>query len=98
MEVHKDFTSFKLYMSDTGLLTMASRTPPEIILNLSEQDNRFLGAIAENYIAQHFAAKDNSLLYWRNDSKIGGQAEMDFILQDGTNIIPVEVKSGERVT
>ena len=98
LEVYKDFTSFKLYMSDTGLLTMASRTPQEIILNLDEQDNRFLGAIAENYVAQHFASREKSLLYWRNDSKIGGLAEIDFILQEGINIVPVEVKSGERVT
>ena len=97
LEVYKDFTSFKLYMSDTGLLTMASRTPQEIILNLSEEANRFLGAIAENYVAQHFAARDKSLMYWRNDSKIGGQAEIDFVLQEGANIVPVEVKAGERV-
>jgi len=98
LDVYKDFTNFKLYMSDTGLLTMTSKTPQEIILNLSETDNRFLGAIAENYVAQHFAARDKSLLYWRSDSKSGGQAEIDFVLQEGTSIIPVEVKAGERVT
>ena len=98
LEVYKDFTSFKLYMSDTGLLTMASKTPQEIILNLDETDNRFLGAIAENYVAQHFAASEKSLLYWRSDSKSGGQAEIDFILQDGTAIVPVEVKAREHVT
>ena len=97
LEVYKDFTSFKLYMSDTGLLTMTSRTPQEIILNLTETDNRFLGAIAENYVAQHFAARERSLLYWKSDSKSGGQAEIDFMLQVGTDIIPVEVKAGERV-
>jgi len=97
LDVYKDFTNFKLYMSDTGLLTMASKTPQEIILNLGEEDNRFLGAIAENYVAQHFASCEKSLLYWRSDSKSGGQAEIDFVLQEGTNIIPVEVKAGERV-
>ena len=97
LNVYKDFTNFKLYMSDTGLLTMGSRTPQEIILNLSESDNRFLGAIAENYVAQHFAAREKSLLYWRSDSKSGGQAEIDFVLQEGADVIPVEVKAGERV-
>ena len=98
LEVYKDFTSFKLYMSDTGLLTMTSRTPQEIILNLGEEDNRFLGAIAENYVAQHFTAGEKDLLYWRSDSKSGGQAEIDFVLQEGKNAIPVEVKAGQRVT
>ena len=98
LEVYKDFTNFKLYMSDTGLLAMTSRTPQEIILNLGEDDNRFLGAIAENYVAQHFAACEKGLFYWRSDSKSGGQAEIDFVLQEGTSAIPVEVKAGERVT
>jgi len=98
LDVYKDFTNFKLYMSDTGLLSMTSRTPQEIILNLNETDNRFLGAIAENYVAQHFVAKGKSLLYWRSDSKSGGQAEIDFVLQEGVDIVPVEVKAGERVT
>ena len=97
LDVYKDFTNFKLYMSDTGLLTMTSKTPQEIILNLGEADNRFLGAIAENYVAQHFAAREKSLLHWRSDSKSGGQAEIDFVLQEGADVIPVEVKAGERV-
>jgi len=97
LEVYKDFTNFKLYMSDTGLLTMTSRTPQEIILHLEETDSRFLGAIAENFAAQHFTAREKSLLYWRSDSKSGGQAEVDFVLQEGTSIVPVEVKAGERV-
>ena len=97
LEAYKDFTSFKLYMSDTGLLTMGSRTPQELILSPTETDNRFLGALAENYVAQHLATSGNSLLYWRNDSKSGGQAEIDFILQEGVNPIPVEVKAGMRV-
>jgi len=98
LEAYKDLTNFKLYMNDTGLLVMASRTPQEIILNLDESANRFLGAIAENYVAQHFIAGGKNLFYWRNDSKSGGQAEIDFILQEGLYVIPVEVKSGERVT
>ena len=97
LSVYKDFTNFKLYMSDTGLLTMTSRTPQEIVLNLGEADNRFLGAIAENYVAQHFTSREKSLLYWRSDSKSGGQAEIDFVLQEGADVIPVEVKAGERV-
>ena len=97
LEVYKDFTNFKLYMSDTGLLTMTSRTPQGIILHLEETDNRFLGAIAENYVAQHISACEKSLLYWRSDSKSGGQAEIDFVLQEGAGVVPVEVKAGERV-
>jgi len=97
LEVYKDFTSFKLYMGDTGLLTMASRTPQELILSPLETGNRFLGALAENYVAQHFAVQGKSLLCWRSDSKNGGQAEIDFVLPEGTGVVPVEVKAGLRV-
>jgi len=98
LAVYKDFTNFKLYMSDTGLLTMTSRTPQEIVLTLGEADNRYLGAIAENYVAQHFTAREKSLFFWRSDSKSGGQAEIDFVLQEGASVVPVEVKAGERIT
>ncbi|MCL1804280.1 MAG: ATP-binding protein [Eubacteriaceae bacterium] len=95
LNAYKDFSSFKLYMCDTGLLVMASQTPQSIILSDIGIDNRFMGAIAENYVAQHFAASGKSLLYWKSDSKSGGQAEIDFVLQEGASIIPVEVKAGE---
>ncbi|MDR1538946.1 MAG: DUF4143 domain-containing protein [Clostridiales bacterium] len=98
LETYKDFANFKLYMSDTGLLTMKSGMAQEIILNPAISDNRFLEAIAENYVAQHFACREKPLLCWRSDSKSGGQAKIDFVLQDGANVIPVEVKAGDNVT
>lgn len=98
LEVFKDLPNFKLYMSDTGLLTMASRTPQELILSMDAVNNRFLGALAENYTAQHLTASGKPLYYWKSDSKNGGQAEVDFVLQDGASVLPVEVKAGDHVT
>jgi predicted AAA+ superfamily ATPase len=98
LAVYKDLTSFKLYMSDTGLLTMKSGTPQSLLLSSGASESRFIGAIAENYVAQQFAYHGKNLLYWKSDSKSGGQAEIDFVLQDETNVVPVEVKAGENVT
>ncbi|MDR1101268.1 MAG: DUF4143 domain-containing protein [Clostridiales bacterium] len=98
LDVYKDLTSFKLYMSDTGLLTMKSKMPQDIIMSLGNIDNKFLGAIAENYVAQHLTRKGIDLLYWRSDSKNGGKAEVDFVMQDGSGIVPIEVKAGDNVT
>jgi len=92
ISVYNDLASFKLYMSDVGLLTMKSGMPQQVILSAGELENTFLGAISENYIAQVFAAKKYQLFYWATD----GQAELDFILQKGNDIIPVEVKTGKR--
>ena len=92
LSVYQDIASFKLFMNDVGLLTMKSGISKQVILASGELENTFLGAITENYVAQAFAAKHYELFYWTTD----GQAELDFILQKGNDIIPVEVKTGKR--
>lgn len=89
---YAELSDFKLYMADTGLLTMKSGLAYQTILSTIEQDNAFMGALAENYVAQQFAANHIPLFYWKNDNT----AEVDFVLQSGTDIIPVEVKKGKR--
>ena len=87
-----DFSDFKLYMSDIGMLTMHAAFPYQLILNAIEVDNTFLGGLAENFVAQDFAKKKIPLYYW----KIGDTAEVDFVVQDGVHIVPIEVKKGKR--
>jgi len=81
---------FKLYMSDVGLLTVKSGMPPSLLLSPTPIDNTFMGAIAENYVAQALMAKHVPLHYWRNSNT----AELDFLWQKETEIIPIEVKKG----
>jgi hypothetical protein len=90
LAANTDLSSFKLYMADTGLLTMKSGLAHQAVLSNLETDNIFLGSLSENYVAQELASKNYPLFYW--ESK--GIAEIDFLLQDGVHIIPVEVKSG----
>jgi predicted AAA+ superfamily ATPase len=85
-----DFSDFKLYMSDTGMLTMHSAFPYQLIVNSIEVDNGFLGGLAENFVAQDFANKRIPLYYWKS----GESAEVDFVVQSGIDIIPIEVKKG----
>jgi len=92
ISVYSDLASFKLYMSDTGLLTMKSGISQQTILSSGEVENTFLGAISENYVAQAFAAKNYNLYYWTTE----GKAELDFVLQKEDEIISVEVKTGTR--
>jgi predicted AAA+ superfamily ATPase len=93
VKVYADLSDFKLYLSDTGMLTMQSGIIAQVILSPLETDNPFLGSIAENYIAQAFAANRIPLYYWKNDNT----AEVDFVIQKGIDVIPVEVKAGLRV-
>ncbi len=91
IKAYEDLSSFKLYMLDPGLLVNMSGMPRESILN--QFGERFMGGLTENYIASAFAANGIPLFYWESS----GQAEIDFIIQCGMNVIPVEVKSGSRV-
>lgn len=88
--VHADFSSFKLYMGDVGLLTAKSGIPPQTILSPGSFENSFSGALAENYVAQSLAANGHPLYYWESKNS----AEVDFVLQLGTDVIPLEVKAG----
>jgi len=92
ISVYSDLSSFKLYMSDAGILTMKSGISQQTILSSGDIDNAFLGAISENYVAQAFAAKCYNLYYWTTE----GKAELDFVLQKDNEIISVEVKTGTR--
>lgn len=92
VSVYSDLASFKLYMGDVGLLTMKSGISQASVLAAGEIENRFLGAMAENLVAQALARKGYGLYYWATD----GTAELDFVLQKGNDIIAVEVKAGKR--
>lgn len=92
ISVYGDLSSFKLYMGDVGLLTMKSNISQQTIIAAGEIENTFLGAVSENYVAQSLAVKNYGLYYWTSD----GNAELDFVLQKGDDIIPVEVKTGSR--
>jgi len=90
--VYADLADFKLYMSDVGLLTAKSGMAQQTILSSIEEDNGFLGALCENYVAQALVANGYPLFYWKNDNT----AELDFVLQIEDKVIPVEVKKGSR--
>jgi hypothetical protein len=81
--------SFKLYMFDTGLLKcMAGIDNGAILL---KSDFQFKGALAENFVLQQIKPLyDVKPRYYSNR-----YGEIDFVIQDGQNVIPVEVKAGE---
>jgi predicted AAA+ superfamily ATPase len=90
LAVYADPGSFKLYMGDTGMLTMKAGLEAGTILSPLEPDNRFMGAVAENYTAAALAASGYPLYYWQS----GNTAEIDFVLQKDGAVIPLEVKAG----
>ncbi|MEA4839530.1 MAG: DUF4143 domain-containing protein [Bacteroidales bacterium] len=92
INAYSDLSNFKMYMGDIGMLTLRSEVPLQTILSTIDEDNTFLGAMTENYVAQAFAAKGYKLWYWQSD----GKAEVDFVLQMDGVVVPIEVKKGRR--
>lgn len=90
ISAYSDFSDFKLYLGDVGLLTLKSGIPQQMIISAIEPDNVFIGAMTENYVAQALHCNSFPLYYWKNNNT----AELDFVLQIETDVIPVEVKKG----
>lgn len=95
LKSYEDLSVFKIYCLDIGLLRVLSEVSPEVILTEDPKFKEFKGALAENYVLQSLTTQGiNCSRYWSS----GNEAEVEFILQDGTEVIPVEVKSGTNVT
>ena len=94
LKAYEDITAYKLYLFETGLLIRLAELDPKIFINGDKLFKEFKGALAENYVAQCLQSRrDNSALYyWTSD----GKAELDYVIQHGNKIIPIEVKSGDR--
>ena len=90
----EDRKSFKLYLTDTGLLRRLADIPAESIVMDQDIFRAYRGRLAENYVQQQLTALGKkNLFYWTS----GNTAEVDFIIQEKTDIIPIEVKSGLNV-
>lgn len=82
--------SFKIYMSDVGLLCSKFGIPANIVIVENNNLNDFKGALAENYVCSSLVQCGLTPYYWESN----GKAEVDFVVQDKKgNIIPIEVKS-----
>nr|MCR5734520.1 DUF4143 domain-containing protein [Lachnospiraceae bacterium] len=86
-----DKTYFKVYLSDIGLLRAKSRVSAETIMEESPLYVRFKGAFAENYVMNELRVINKEPFFWRS----GNTAEIDFIFEENSAIIPVEVKSAD---
>lgn len=86
---------FKLFQNDVGLLACQYASGIQIKL-LRGEVNLNNGAIYENLVAQEltchgFGGSDHSLFYFNNKR----QGELDFVIETGGEVVPIEVKSGK---
>lgn len=93
LALYEDQTSFKVYYSDVGLLTMRMSIAPNAILQPYILSDKARGMMAESYVAEQLTANGFPLHYWAS----GNTAEIDFVIQQDACSVPVEVKSSDNV-
>ena len=91
LENYRDLDSFKIYVSDVGLLCAKKEVVVEDVVYLSNELDDFKGGLAENYVCGQLSANGYRCYYWSSDRG----AEVDFVIQREGEIIPIEVKAAD---
>lgn len=85
---YTDDSVFKIYLFDVGILGAMIGLRPSTVV---EYDfGSYKGYLAENFVARELVSKGIDLFCWRE-----GTSEVDFLIEDETGLVPIEVKSGQ---
>ncbi|MBQ2760217.1 MAG: ATP-binding protein [Clostridia bacterium] len=91
LKAYEDMKAFKLFVLDVGLLGCMAGLHQHTLINGNELFVEFKGALTEQYVCQQLkTVEDTGLYYYTNDK---GSCEVDFVVDTGKHIIPVEVKA-----
>lgn len=94
LSAYDNLSAFKIYLCDGGLLRVMAQLPADVLWTENPLYTEFKGAMAENMVLQSLIAHfDVMPRYWTSEAT----AEVDFLLQNNTSLLPVEVKSGTRL-
>lgn len=91
LKAYEDLKAFKLFLLDVGLLGCMTGLRQQTLLDGNRMFVEFKGALTEQYVCQQLKTKDNLCLYYYTNER--GSCEVDFVIDDGNQIIPVEVKA-----
>ena len=95
LAAYEDFSAFKMFLSDIGLMCAMSNVPAQSLLGGSALFSDFKGALTEQYVLQQLQTCPSlSVYYWSAENSRG---EIDFLLQQEEMIVPVEVKAEENL-
>ena len=91
LKAYEDLKAFKLFLLDVGLLSCMTRLRQDTLLDGNEMFKEFKGALTEQYVVQQLKTmKGIEPYYWTNER---GNAEIDLVIDNGINVIPIEVKA-----
>jgi len=95
LKAYMEFSDFKLYILDVGLLGALSELDARVILEGNSIFTEFKGALTEQYVLQQLVADTDYTPYYYAETKSEG--EIDFLIQKGSDIVPIEVKAEENL-
>ena len=95
LKAYADFDSFKIYMLDVGLLAAKSELDKSSIINGNAIFTEFKGALTEQYVLQEFKATSKMTPFYYSSEK--SCYEVDFLIQKGNDVVPIEVKAEENL-
>ena len=91
LKAYEDLKAFKLFLVDVGLLSCMAGLRQDVLLDGNELFKEFKGALTEQYVLQQLRTiKGLNIYYWSAEQ---GKAEIDFVIDNGTDVVPVEVKA-----
>ena len=91
LKAYEDLKAFKLFVLDIGLLGCMSGLHQQTLLDGNELFVEFKGALTEQYVCQQLENLDDLAVYYYTNDK--GSCEVDFVVDTGEQIIPIEVKA-----
>ncbi len=95
LKAYEDLKAFKLFLVDVGLLSCMVGLRQDVLLDGNELFKEFKGALTEQYVLQQLkTAKGLNVYYWTADR---GTAEVDFVIDTGSDVIPIEVKAEQNL-
>lgn len=92
---YMDISAFKIYILDVGLLGAMGNIDIKTLIEGNSIFQEFKGAMTEQYVLQQLKSCENLSIYYWSTEKSG--AEIDFMVQHGENVIPIEVKAEENL-
>ena len=95
LSAYQETDAFKVYACDCGLLRRLAHLPATVVTDPTANYTEFKGAMAENAVLQSVMPlmDDQVPYYWTSDAK----AEVEFVIQWGEQIIPIEVKAEDNI-
>ncbi|WP_405379609.1 ATP-binding protein [Phascolarctobacterium sp.] len=88
---YEDLKAFKLFLLDVGLLGCMAGLSEQLLLNGSQLFVEFKGALTEQFVLQQLKLQEQLNIYYYTNER--STAEIDFVIDNGFSVVPVEVKA-----